>query len=106
MKRVPPPRPTPLLSTSRRRLPAHSRHSLTLCGCGCSQQSVPIHVESHVSAISLSLPTFPSPPSDRKSTRLNSSHVSISYAVFCLKKKKKKRHIRTSNSKTARNRNS
>src|SRR5699024_12131313 len=26
--------------------------------------------------------------SDRKSTRLNSSHVSISYAVFCLKKKK------------------
>src|SRR5438477_5772447 len=29
--------------------------------------------------------------SDRKSTRLNSSHMSISYAVFCLKKKKKKR---------------
>src|SRR6267142_5736581 len=28
--------------------------------------------------------------SDRKSTRLNSSHMSISYAVFCLKKKKKK----------------
>src|SRR5690625_6548708 len=28
---------------------------------------------------------------DRKSTRLNSSHVAISYAVFCLKKKKKKR---------------
>src|SRR5207249_12334460 len=28
-----------------------------------------------------------SSPSDRKSTRLNSSHVSISYAVFCLKKK-------------------
>src|SRR5438876_8493552 len=27
-------------------------------------------------------------PSDRKSTRLNSSHPSISYAVFCLKKKK------------------
>src|SRR5437660_8530682 len=27
---------------------------------------------------------------DRKSTRLNSSHVAISYAVFCLKKKKKK----------------
>src|SRR5690606_41604778 len=29
-------------------------------------------------------------PRDRKSTRLNSSHVKISYAVFCLKKKKKK----------------
>src|SRR5439155_16392368 len=28
------------------------------------------------------------PPGDRKSTRLNSSHVAISYAVFCLKKKK------------------
>src|SRR5690625_4980395 len=29
---------------------------------------------------------------DRKSTRLNSSHVAISYAVFCLKKKKKRDH--------------
>src|SRR5690625_6035310 len=29
-----------------------------------------------------------SPAPDRKSTRLNSSHVAISYAVFCLKKKK------------------
>src|SRR5690606_39765918 len=48
-------------------------------------------------------PTWPATPSwphaypmpgraseDRKSTRLNSSHVKISYAVFCLKKKKKK----------------
>src|SRR5690554_7347046 len=32
---------------------------------------------------------FESPASDRKSTRLNSSHVRISYAVFCLKKKTK-----------------
>src|SRR5262245_65969968 len=31
-----------------------------------------------------------SPSEDRKSTRLNSSHLGISYAVFCLKKKKKK----------------
>jgi len=29
---------------------------------------------------------------DRKSTRLNSSHITISYAVFCLKKKKKQKH--------------
>src|SRR5207253_11423067 len=29
---------------------------------------------------------------DRKSTRLNSSHVAISYAVFCLKKKKKQKN--------------
>src|SRR5690349_23724138 len=32
---------------------------------------------------------------DRKSTRLNSSHVEISYAVFCLKKKKKKNNLTT-----------
>src|SRR3712207_8553947 len=32
---------------------------------------------------------------DRKSTRLNSSHANISYAVFCLKKKKKKKLTRT-----------
>src|SRR5690625_5601400 len=36
---------------------------------------------------------------DRKSTRLNSSHVAISYAVFCLKKKKKKKNITTSQKK-------
>src|SRR5690606_39512312 len=33
----------------------------------------------------------PAAAEDRKSTRLNSSHVKISYAVFCLKKKKKVR---------------
>src|SRR5574337_1427650 len=33
-------------------------------------------------------PEIPVAPGDRKSTRLNSSHHSISYAVFCLKKKK------------------
>src|SRR5690625_6842687 len=33
--------------------------------------------------------TKPEIKADRKSTRLNSSHVAISYAVFCLKKKKK-----------------
>src|SRR5215813_14810159 len=32
------------------------------------------------------------PVGDRKSTRLNSSHVRISYAVFCLKKKKKQKN--------------
>src|SRR5437660_3651659 len=40
----------------------------------------------------------PPPPrqprgADRKSTRLNSSHVAISYAVFCLKKKKQISHV-------------
>src|SRR6266403_3458660 len=33
------------------------------------------------------------PGGDRKSTRLNSSHVEISYAVFCLKKKKNKTYV-------------
>src|SRR5207302_7310911 len=36
------------------------------------------------------VPIRPRSLQDRKSTRLNSSHVKISYAVFCLKKKKKK----------------
>src|SRR3712207_8859870 len=33
---------------------------------------------------------------DRKSTRLNSSHANISYAVFCLKKKTKKKYLQCS----------
>src|SRR5690625_7000320 len=37
---------------------------------------------------------------DRKSTRLNSSHVAISYAVFCLKKKNTKRNYRTHHHRT------
>src|SRR2546430_12276901 len=45
--------------------------------------------------------TFHSPPAaivnqDRKSTRLNSSHSQISYAVFCLKKKNHHHHPRAS----------
>src|SRR5438094_5926185 len=41
--------------------------------------------------------TLPSSP-DRKSTRLNSSHRTISYAVFCLKKKKKYKRKNNKNS--------
>src|SRR5438309_4691678 len=37
---------------------------------------------------------------DRKSTRLNSSHSSISYAVFCLKKKKKLKKLQAPNHST------
>src|SRR5690606_40784157 len=44
-------------------------------GCGVSAHGVP--------------GPFGPPARDRKSTRLNSSHVKISYAVFCLKKKTK-----------------
>src|SRR5690554_7637315 len=39
----------------------------------------------------LKLKSIHNEKTDRKSTRLNSSHVRISYAVFCLKKKKKKK---------------
>src|SRR5699024_12742960 len=52
---------------------------------------VPAAQASIRSAVSSGIPSDQS-VSDRKSTRLNSSHVSISYAVFCLKKKKIK-HI-------------
>src|SRR3989442_2908498 len=45
------------------------------CSCSCSARPIAPRR------------TAGSPPSDRKSTRLNSSHVRISYAVFCLKKK-------------------
>src|SRR2546430_7719872 len=41
------------------------------------------------------LAALPFDQADRKSTRLNSSHSQISYAVFCLKKKKKKNPILT-----------
>src|SRR5256886_12785103 len=40
-------------------------------------------------------------PRDRKSTRLNSSHSQISYAVFCLKKKNKVEHVYDSLSYTS-----
>src|SRR5256885_13478638 len=43
----------------------------------------------HVSALELDDVPESSSSADRKSTRLNSSHLVISYAVFCLKKKKK-----------------
>src|SRR5256885_12733566 len=39
---------------------------------------------------------------DRKSTRLNSSHLVISYAVFCLKKKKHQQVVQRSHSETVR----
>src|SRR5260221_8830206 len=49
------------------------------------------HVPSieQLDAATLAKLTGPGPSVDRKSTRLNSSHTVISYAVFCLKKKKR-----------------
>src|SRR2546426_9199730 len=40
---------------------------------------------------------------DRKSTRLNSSHLVISYAVFCLKKKKRRKTLDTNKLRSTRN---
>src|SRR5205807_8983474 len=45
----------------------------------------------HADAVDVACRNATSTASDRKSTRLNSSHLVISYAVFCLKKKKKKK---------------
>src|SRR5206468_12260869 len=52
--------------------------------------SMPVHAAMAAKSFASPPPTIPMP--DRKSTRLNSSHDQISYAVFCLKKKKK--HIK------------
>src|SRR5438552_13612347 len=48
----------------------------------------PYHQEHDAKVLQICFARVPNP--DRKSTRLNSSHQIISYAVFCLKKKKKK----------------
>src|SRR5699024_2169478 len=59
----------------------------------CLSVSSPRGAAAHPTSISIS--GGPLRPGDRKSTRLNSSHVSISYAVFCLKKKKNHQSIDT-----------
>src|SRR5207253_10704840 len=43
--------------------------------------------------LEMGVPTSDELETDRKSTRLNSSHVAISYAVFCLKKKKTEKRL-------------
>src|SRR3712207_7859843 len=44
----------------------------------------------HFPGLKVVMPSTPADAKDRKSTRLNSSHANISYAVFCLKKKNTK----------------
>src|SRR5690606_41529404 len=51
----------------------------------------PVNFNPAIKHTAFALPIVAIVPLDRKSTRLNSSHVKISYAVFCLKKKKKKK---------------
>src|SRR2546430_10221870 len=71
----------PISPGRRRRGSAHERHALWHARAGGGGRSAPRrrrHGE-------------PARRRDRKSTRLNSSHSQISYAVFCLKKKNKRR---------------
>src|SRR3712207_7538047 len=71
--------------------PAQLRRNLHLIAAG-KEDGRALVEEFQLSRISGLLPSVgPQPPqilyTDRKSTRLNSSHANISYAVFCLKKK-------------------
>src|SRR5689334_24716477 len=87
-----PPRSTLFPYTTLFRSPRHQRSS-TRCAGGHQRCAEPTAVESSAKpVVSQNQPVRLSDPDpcaeDRKSTRLNSSHSSISYAVFCLKKKK------------------
>src|SRR5215469_5538185 len=64
--------------------PRRRRHRRTPCSLSLPLRPVPMRQRLQYNAAN---PLG----QDRKSTRLNSSHVEISYAVFCLKKKKKKK---------------
>src|SRR3712207_7082957 len=59
-----------------------------LQAAGVSLVSPPVEVPFRVATAGRKRLCYFHDPEDRKSTRLNSSHANISYAVFCLKKKK------------------
>src|SRR6266496_4444425 len=67
---------------------AASSHSCPACSSISSSSTVRWKVASSSRPRMISSCNPPTCTGDRKSTRLNSSHVEISYAVFCLKKKK------------------
>src|SRR5437899_5377105 len=81
-----PPRSTlfPYTTLFRSRQPGRNHQSL-LRSPDNDVDSPPVHIKMRGESTSLS------GDRDRKSTRLNSSHLGISYAVFCLKKKKTKK---------------
>src|SRR5690625_5763265 len=70
--------------TAKRLTPRAIRGELHIVGCVGASDEVGVGVVGQYL-------THDGRRTDRKSTRLNSSHVATSYAVFCLKKKKKKR---------------
>src|SRR2546430_7583773 len=79
--------------SSRRR---HTRFdcdwSSDVCSSDLGTSSTKVSPRSSQPSPTLRFAAMGSGPADRKSTRLNSSHSQISYAVFCLKKKKTKPH--------------
>src|SRR5947207_8373465 len=70
--------------------------ALPICGTNGNVATVPVWPPASVPCAT----TMSQPASDRKSTRLNSSHTVISYAVFCLKKKKNKKKTTKQSQKT------
>src|SRR5256885_7168767 len=68
----------------RRRIGGGNQHALVHAGGNEARR----RVERHQEARALRADVEAADAADRKSTRLNSSHLVISYAVFCLKKKK------------------
>src|SRR5205814_6115447 len=69
----------------------HSRHRPANCDAGPSIDLMHRCDHSQSALFRILTQRFAETCRDRKSTRLNSSHLGISYAVFCLKKKKKKK---------------
>src|SRR3712207_8434772 len=83
--------PPPLFLLSPRCGPAGGR-AVTTDGTGARDQ--PLRRDLGPGGRGYGAPPAGLRPRDRKSTRLNSSHANISYAVFCLKKKTEKRAYR------------
>src|SRR5438876_6839275 len=85
-----PPRSTLFPYTTLFRSVAHLVHRLFLPGALVKAVRAVEHQAADAADVLVSVHHPRRDHQDRKSTRLNSSHPSISYAVFCLKKKKKK----------------
>src|SRR5438105_8342234 len=90
------------MGSSQRMADSSGRPGPVLCARAASPRAGTVRARGRRLATARSHPGPAAPRSardvdekDRKSTRLNSSHEWISYAVFCLKKKKKKKSINT-----------
>src|SRR5438094_10369001 len=84
-----PPRSTLFPYTTLFRSSCDRRHAVTRPSVVCSLMTT---CAAYPSTFRSCLPVIRRADGDRKSTRLNSSHRTISYAVFCLKKKKDKKN--------------